>query len=108
MPPNAAASPPMTLFYRELIKLTEDLQALPPRENEPVDSVLFQLRGLLRAIDAQNRRDLVHRVSALKQFWLESIPWCSALSRQVERLLIMFDDEARGGGCARISDQYGE
>lgn len=98
----------MTLFFRELIKLTEDLQALLPQENEPVESVLLQLRGLFRAIDAQNRADLFSRIATLKQFWLESIPWCSELSRQVERLLILFDEEARGGGCARLSDPHGE
>ena len=92
----------MTLFFRELIKLTEDLQAPPSRENEPVESVLTQLQGLRRALAAQNRADLFSRIAALKQFWLESIPWCSELSRQVERLLVLFDEEVRGRDCMRI------
>ena len=35
----------------------------------------------------------------LKQFWLSSVDWCSELSKQIEKLIIMYedpgDDEAR-------------
>ena len=36
----------------------------------------------------------------LKRFWMESIPWCSELSKQIERIIILYDelkDQANNG-----------
>ena len=33
-----------------------------------------------------------HGLAELKQFWLSSIDWCSELSKQVEKLIIMQEE----------------
>jgi hypothetical protein len=30
--------------------------------------------------------------SDLKRFWLESVPWCSELSKRMEKLITMYDE----------------
>jgi len=30
----------------------------------------------------------------LRQFWLDAVPWCSELSRDVEKIIIMYADRA--------------
>ena len=36
-------------------------------------------------------------LAELKQFWLSSIDWCSELSKQVEKLIIMHEDRGHDG-----------
>ena len=30
----------------------------------------------------------------LRQFWLDSVPWCSELSRGLEKIIIMYEEQA--------------
>jgi len=35
---------------------------------------------------------LMENFSGLRQFWLESIPWCSELSRDIEKIIMMYEE----------------
>ena len=63
----------------------------------PVNSVEFfaltHLRHFLRKMEDSGIVGLPDVVfEELRQFWLESIPWCSELSRDIEKLIIMYED----------------
>ena len=53
---------------------------------------LSQLTRLLAAIEGQNRQDMDRSAETLKQFWLKSVAWCSPLSKEIERVLILYDE----------------
>ena len=59
---------------------------------------LERLRLLYAAVEkSQHAIELNPLFQELKQFWLESIDWCSQLSRDIERLLILQEELAAGG-----------
>ena len=54
---------------------------------------LDRLQVLCAAAErAQQPGDLASLFRELRQFWLDSIDWCSQLSRDIERLLILHDE----------------
>ena len=59
---------------------------------------LERLRLLRAAVEkSPHAIELSPLFQELKQFWLDSIDWCSQLSRDIERLLILQEELALGG-----------
>ena len=59
---------------------------------------LERLRLLHAAVEkSQHAIELSPLFQELEQFWLDSIDWCSQLSRDIERLLILQEELAAGG-----------
>ena len=56
--------------------------------------VLTQLKCLLREVESGNIGSNDRVFGNLRQFWLDSVPWCSELSRDVEKIIIMYGDLA--------------
>jgi hypothetical protein len=75
--------------------LREEIVALKNRlENadingSPVEGQTLHYLSLLAEADEHS---LARNLADLKQFWLSSIDWCSELSKQVEKLIIMYED----------------
>jgi len=46
---------------------------------------------------AQEAGELATLFGELRQFWLDTIDWCSQLSKDIERLLIMHDELTTDG-----------
>ena len=46
----------------------------------------------LSALAAADEDSLAQGLADLKQFWLSSVDWCSDLSKQIEKLIIMYED----------------
>ncbi len=56
---------------------------------------LVRLRALQAAADkAMAAGELTLEIMALRQYWLDSIDWCSQLSRDIEKLLIIQEELA--------------
>jgi hypothetical protein len=61
-------------------------------------ATLDRLHGLYAAAErAQHADELGPLFGGLQQFWLSSIDWCSQLSKDIERLLIIYDEMGSGG-----------
>ena len=80
--------------------LKDEIAALIDRLNKsdinagPVErQTLYHLNRLVAADETSFDQDLAD----LKQFWLSSIDWCSELSKQVEKLIIMHEDRGHDG-----------
>jgi len=60
--------------------------------------VLSHLKRILNVMDGSDKDKSVGvLISDLRQFWLDSVPWCSELSKDIEKLIIMVDDLVEEG-----------
>jgi hypothetical protein len=72
--------------------LFDRLKLMPYDENRAETLVLEYLTNLLAAAGSGERVAMDERIFELKHFWLQSIPWCSSLSKDIERILIQYDE----------------
>ena len=87
----------MRAIQRELENLILELRAGHPTAGSPEGQVLpHLLRIRLQLEDGTSPAGLAAAFNDLERFWLESIAWCSALSREVEKLLIDYADWSEG------------
>ena len=88
------------LFSRHMEKLKNEINGLIDKlknefsgENSVESFALTHLVQFLREMEKSGNAGLTDIVfEELKQFWLESVPWCSELSRDIEKLIIMYED----------------
>jgi hypothetical protein len=85
----------MEELRKEIRSLIRRMERVPP----PVGSVeaitLDRLRMLSAAAEEVPESEsgaLASLLGELRGFWLHSIDWCSQLSKDIERLLILYDD----------------
>jgi len=82
---------------REMHALIRRMEAALPPVGGVEEKTLHRLRTLSAAAEkAQEISELSPLFLDLKTFWLNSIDWCSQLSRDIERLLILQDELATG------------
>lgn len=53
---------------------------------------LRHLQGLLKAAEIRNSPLMESLMADFRNFWLQSVPWCSALSKEIERVLVLYDE----------------
>lgn len=59
-------------------------------------AALGHLRAVARCISGAPHR-LESRIADLRRFWLESVPWCSPLSKDMEKIIILYSEAAEDG-----------
>ena len=75
--------------------LRQEIAALKSRleksdmNGSPVERQTLHYLNILAVAD---EKALVQGMADLEQFWLSSIDWCSELSKQIEKLIIVFED----------------
>ena len=78
----------MEALREEIVALINQLEK-SAINGSPVERQTLYYLSLLAEAD----ENLLPRgLSDLKQFWLSSIDWCSELSKQIEKLIIMYED----------------
>ena len=83
---------------RELHTLIRRMEAAVAPDGSVEEETLHRLQALSAAAEkAQQISDLAPLFLDLKDFWLNSIDWCSQLSKDIERLLILGDDLTTNG-----------
>lgn len=83
----------------ELRALVARLEEAFPQPGSIEDATLVRLRTLCAAAgQARQAKDLDDHFAELRQYWLDSIDWCSQLSKEIEKLLIMQEELAACGG----------
>lgn len=75
-------------------QLIDRLKVIPFDENRPETLVQEYLTHLLVAAGSGERTAMDSRVFQLKHFWLQSVPWCSNLSKEIEKIVILYDEYA--------------
>lgn len=83
--------------------LVARLEGTFPQSGSIEDTTRIHLRMLCIAAEkAQQAGELDRQFAELRQYWLDSIDWCSQLSREVEKLLIM-QEELRASSGSGVS-----
>lgn len=88
----AENDPSQKVCIKAIGTLISDLKHRHPEKHDIDGQALMQLAKLLSAIEGQNRQDMDRCFEALRQFWLKSVAWCSPLSKEIERVLILYDE----------------
>ncbi len=73
---------------KEIFDLKNQLELADISDSAVADQTIRHLDRLLAANDEAFDRGFAD----LKQFWLSSVDWCSELSKQIEKLIIMRED----------------
>ncbi len=74
------------------------MEIAPPIAGSVEAMTLRRLRTLCNAAErTQQAAELTPLFRELREFWLHSIDWCSQLSMDIERLLILHDELNTGG-----------
>lgn len=67
--------------------------ASAPLDGKSVESRAHDhLTRLLADIEAGDRSAAMRRMDRLHDFWLQSVPWCMPLSKDLEKLLIHLEE----------------
>jgi len=80
-------------FQREIQSLIDHLEKSEP-DVESTESVAIEyLTCLLKNAENSGTMDMLNKdMAELRRFWLESVPWCSQLSSQIEKIIILHDE----------------
>jgi hypothetical protein len=83
----------MESLRQEIRAMMRQLAIAPPTAGSAEEMTLNRLQTLCKAAErAQHPRELTPLLMELRQFWLHSIDWCSQLSKDIERLIILYDE----------------
>ena len=75
-------------LHKEIADLKDQLEKSDLIGNAIEERATYYLNRLTAA----DKTTLDREFADLKQFWLSSIDWCSELSKQIEKLIIMHED----------------
>ena len=78
----------MEALRQEIVALKDRLEKSDINASPVEQQTLHHLSRLATA----NEKALEGGLADLKQFWLSSVDWCSELSKQIEKLIIMYED----------------
>ncbi|MBC2735164.1 MAG: hypothetical protein HF981_12470 [Desulfobacteraceae bacterium] len=94
----------MEMLRQEMRSLVAKLESAFPQPGSIEDATLYRLRTLCGVADqAREAAELNDRFVELRQYWLDSIDWCSQLSKEIEKLLIIQEELATGGRGGPVS-----
>jgi hypothetical protein len=80
-------------FQQHLRALSAQLEKTAADPGGVEQQALRHLRSLLQAIEAPvDRRQMDRQIQSLHQFWMQSVDWCSQLSKQLERVLVDYGE----------------
>ena len=85
----------MDTLIKEIYVLIDKLEKGLFSENSIESLVLSHLKRILYAARGTGKDKPVGvLIDDLRQFWLDSVPWCSELSKDIEKLVIIYSDLA--------------
>lgn len=82
----------MEMLKNEIYTVIHKLENGMHGEDRVAAFLLTQLKCFLREIESGNIGSDDRVFGDLRQFWLDSVPWCSELSRDVEKIIMMYAD----------------
>jgi hypothetical protein len=83
----------MDELKKEIAALKDQLEQTDIIGNAVERQTIYRLKRLITA----DEKAFEIGFADLKQFWLSSVEWCSELSRQIEKLIIMKEDSLAAG-----------
>lgn len=84
----------MNELAKELVDLIDKLEKSNFLEGSVEHITLSHLQGLVAAAErGENTRALKAGFADLNQFWASSVAWCSELSKDLEKIIIMYEEQ---------------
>lgn len=84
----------MNELGKEIVAVIDKLDKSNPVDGSTEYITTSHLKGLVAAMEtAVDLRTLEPRYADLEQFWLSSVAWCSELSRDIEKIIIIFREQ---------------
>jgi len=81
----------MNLLSQEIVALIDKLELSNPLNGSTERITTSHLKGLMAAIlNAEDSSSLETRFADLEHFWASSVAWCSELSKDLEKIIIMY------------------
>ncbi len=84
----------MDEFSKIAATLIAGLELAIPGGDGTEQGALTRLKKLMHAVESRNRKQMDMNFMELKGYWLESVPWCSGLSKEIEKLLMIYEQTA--------------
>lgn len=83
----------MNELTQEIVALIEKLDKSNPIVGSTEQITSNLLKGLLAEVEhADAVRTPVARFADLEQFWLSSVAWCSEFSKDIEKIIITYQE----------------
>jgi len=83
----------MDRLREEIRCLRTKLEALQPLPGSTEHTVIGLLHNLSAAVEkSPDVRLLAPQILELEHYWLHSVAWCSALSKEIEKILIVQEE----------------
>ena len=85
----------MNEFKAEINKTVGNLKAANPGYQSPEKIALNYLERIVQQSKTiSNIRELDSIITELRLFWLNSVAWCSPLSKDLEKIIILYEESA--------------
>jgi hypothetical protein len=68
----------------------------------PIPTVLELLRAVEDGLKAGDPANLEEAIFRLRDHWLNAVAWCSDLSRDIEKILILYDESKPGDSFSSL------
>jgi hypothetical protein len=84
----------MTGLFKEIVKLIEKLEKSRPVDGS-AEQITVDLLVKLKAamVNTDDLRNLEPAFGGLEQFQVSSVPWCSQLSKDIEKIIILYQEQ---------------
>lgn len=80
-------------LQKEIQFVLDQLERVHPEAESTEGIAVEYLKCLLQKPESRRApENLKADFSQLKRFWMESVPWCSELSKQIEKIIILQDE----------------
>jgi hypothetical protein len=84
---------------KEIVSLIDRLEKSDRIDNAVENQAVSHLKRLIGA----DEKALGIYFAHLKQFWTTSVDWCSELSKQLEKLIIIYEDSVENENRSSLS-----
>lgn len=84
---------------QQSVELLKEISALKGQlENSALigNTVEAQATYFLQRLMVADEKSMDREFADLEQFWLSSVDWCSELSKQLEKLIILYEELREG------------
>ncbi|NNF99416.1 MAG: hypothetical protein HKM93_08560 [Desulfobacteraceae bacterium] len=75
-----------------LIDLKTRLEGVSNKANSVEARLLVRIDDVLQHVRSDDTQATGRGVESLRQLWLNAVPWCSELSKGIEKVLICYEE----------------
>lgn len=88
----------MNPFERAVTRLIEKIEVSGSNEFDNLNTLAI-LQSIQNCLETPPFPGLDSACARLRDHWLHSVAWCSDLSREIEKILILFDEMINEQNC---------